>query len=198
MTTTTATPRKELVATTNGSRQNDVVRDLVAHAARIQLASLTAASKFLAGWAQAADRYAQAISDELLGRIRGETASGELLGRLASASSQHLREVTTPPNDAVNHFNKELTKKTRKRTRQTAGACSREMRPTRWLHKNLCRMTSPLALSAVDPFPRTSAPDDPARWKAICGRVAPVSRDVCPVPAEIWTHVLVLREACPV
>ena len=75
MTTTTAKPTKELVATANGGRQNDAVRDLVAHAARIQLASLTAASKFLAGWAQAADRYAQAVSDELLGRIRGETAS---------------------------------------------------------------------------------------------------------------------------
>ena len=120
MTSTTATPTKESRATSNGGRQNDAVQDLIAHAARIQLASLTAASKFLAGWAQAADRYAQAISDELLGRIRGETASGELLGRLASASSQHLREVTTLPNDAVNHFNKELTKKTRKRTRQTA------------------------------------------------------------------------------
>jgi len=120
MTTSTATPRNELVATTNGGRQNDAVRDLVAHAARIQLASLTAASKFLAGWAQAADRYAQAISDELLGRIRGETASGELLGRLASVSSQHLRDLTTIPNDAVHHFNTELTKKPRKRTRRTA------------------------------------------------------------------------------
>ena len=120
MTTTTATPTKEPVATTNGGRQNDAVRDLIAHAARIQLASLTAASKFLAGWAQAADRYAQAVSDELLGRIRGETASGELLARLASASSQHLREVTTLPSNAVNHFNKELTRKPRKRRRQTA------------------------------------------------------------------------------
>ena len=119
MTTTTATPRNEL-ASTNGGRQNDAVRDLVAHAARIQLASLTAASKFLAGWAQAADRYAQAISDELLGRIRGETTSGELLGRLASTSSQHLRELTTIPNDAVHHFNTELTKKPRRRTRRTA------------------------------------------------------------------------------
>src|SRR5262249_882362 len=111
-----------LVATTNGGRQNDAVRDLVAHAARIQLASLTAASKFLSDWAQAADRYAQAISDELLGRIRGETESGELLRRLAPASSQHLRELTTLPNHAVNHFNKELAKKPkpRKRTRQTA------------------------------------------------------------------------------
>jgi hypothetical protein len=120
MATTTATPTKKPVATTNGGRQNDAVRDLVAHAARIQLATLTAWSKFLVGWAQAADRYAQAISDELLGRIRGETASGELLGRLASATSQHLREVTTLPNAAVNHFNMELTKNPRKRTRKRA------------------------------------------------------------------------------
>jgi hypothetical protein len=123
MATTTHTQRKERSTRANGGEQakqqthTDAVRELVVHTARIQLASLTAASRFVAGWAQAADRYAQAVSDELLGRVKGETASSELLAGLAAASSQHLREVTALPNDAVNHFNNELTKKPKRRNR---------------------------------------------------------------------------------
>jgi hypothetical protein len=36
---------------------SDAVRELGVQATRIQLASLTALSKFLAGWAQSSDRY---------------------------------------------------------------------------------------------------------------------------------------------
>ena len=99
---------------------SDAVRELIAHGARIQLASITAASGFLAGWAQSADRYLQTVSNELLGRLHGETASRELVGRLATISSQHLRDVTALPNAAVSHFNKELTKtpKPSQRTRK--------------------------------------------------------------------------------
>jgi len=100
--------------------QADAVREVLVHAARIQLASITAASRFLAGWAQSADRYTQAISEELLDRVHGETASSELIGRLAVVSSGHLRELTALPNAAVSHFNNHLTKpaKAPKRTRQ--------------------------------------------------------------------------------
>ena len=98
------------------------VREVVAHAARIQLASLTAFSRFFAGWAQSSDRYAQALSDELRERVHGEIGSSELICRLAEVSSLHLRELTELPNAAVSHFNNELTKpaKARKRTRQRA------------------------------------------------------------------------------
>jgi hypothetical protein len=79
---------------------------------------VTAISKLFAGWAQSADRYAQAVSDELLSRAHGETAPRELVGRLASVSSRHLREVTALPTEAVTHFNSELTKATKPRTRR--------------------------------------------------------------------------------
>jgi hypothetical protein len=102
----------ESAASSNGSH-SDAVRELLVHATRIQLATLTSLSKFLVGWAQAADRYAQAVSDELLSRAHGETASHELLGRLATVSSRHLREVTALPADVVSHFNSELTKQTK-------------------------------------------------------------------------------------
>jgi len=89
----------------------DAVRALFFHASCVQLATLTSLSRFVAGWAQAADRYVQAISDELLASRPGETESRELLGRLAVVSSRHLRELTDLPTDAVNHFNSELARR---------------------------------------------------------------------------------------
>jgi hypothetical protein len=113
----TSTLASESSASSNGS-DSDAVRELLVHATRIQLATLTSLSKFFVGWAQAADRYAQAVSDELLSRAHGETASRELLGRLATVSSRHLREVTALPADVVSHFNSELAKQTKPRQKQ--------------------------------------------------------------------------------
>jgi hypothetical protein len=85
---------------------SETVRELVVHVARVQLASITAATRFITGWVQSADRYAQAISDELLDRMHGETPPGQLIGRLATASGAHLREITALPAVAVSHFRK--------------------------------------------------------------------------------------------
>ncbi len=103
---------------TSAGLRSDAVRELALHATRVQLATLTAISKFFVGWTQSADRYAQAVSDELLSRAHGETAPHELLGRLATVSSRHLHEVTTLPSDVVSHFNSELAKPTKPRQRQ--------------------------------------------------------------------------------
>jgi len=113
----TSTQASESSGDSNGSHP-DAVRELLVHATRIQLATLTSLSKFFVGWTQAADRYAQAVSDELLSRAHGETASRELLGRLATVSSRHLREVTALPTDAVSHFNSELSRQTKPRQKQ--------------------------------------------------------------------------------
>jgi hypothetical protein len=107
-------------SSTSNGRPSDPVRELLVHAARVQLATLTSVSKFFVGLTQAADHYAQAVSDELLSRAYGETAPHELLGRLATVSSRHLREVTTLPTDVVKHFNSELMKQTKPRQRQAA------------------------------------------------------------------------------
>jgi hypothetical protein len=104
-------------ATAHG-RHSDAVRELVVHATRVQLATLTALSKVFLGWAQSADRYAQAVSDEILNRAHGKTAPRELVGRLATVSSTHLREITALPTEAVDHFNSELTRTTTPRPRQ--------------------------------------------------------------------------------
>ena len=114
-------PTKAGGNSTSNGRQFEPVRELLVHATRVQLATLTSVSKFFVGWTQAADRYAQAVSDELLSRVQGETAPHELVGRLATVSSQHLREVTALPTDVVSHFNGQLTKQTKPRQRQRAG-----------------------------------------------------------------------------
>jgi hypothetical protein len=101
----------------SNSSHSDAARELFVHATRVQLATLTSVSKFVVGCAQSADRYAQAVSDELLGRAPGETAPRELLGRLAVVSSRHLRELTGLPTDAVSHFNSELANGTQQRRR---------------------------------------------------------------------------------
>jgi hypothetical protein len=107
-------------STSSNGGHPDAVRELLVHAARVQLATLTSMSKFFVGWAQAADRYAQGFSDEVLSRVHGETASRELLGRLATVSSTQLREVTALPTEVVSHFNAELAKQTNSRPQRRA------------------------------------------------------------------------------
>jgi hypothetical protein len=96
---------------TEDTKRSEALRELFLHATRVQLATVTSISTFVVGWAQAADRYAQAVSDELLSRAQGETESHELVGRLATVSSAHLRDVTALPTEAVSHFNSELARR---------------------------------------------------------------------------------------
>jgi hypothetical protein len=122
-TTSTRTRKKtsvEASATTETTpgAHSDAVRELALHATRIQLASLTSLSRFFAGWAQSSDRFVHDVSDELLGRVHGQTTSSELVGRVAAASSLHLRELTALPTDAASHFKNELTRAARPRKRR--------------------------------------------------------------------------------
>ena len=78
--------------------------------ARIQIAAFTAAGTAFAGWARAADRFAQAIGDELLRRADGETDSGELIVRIASATNVHLRDLAALPSAAADHFDTRLSR----------------------------------------------------------------------------------------
>jgi hypothetical protein len=96
---------------TEDKKRSEALRELFLHATRVQLATVTSISKFVVGWAQSADRYAEAVSNELLSRAHGETESHELVGRLATVSSAHLREVTALPTEVVSHFNSELARR---------------------------------------------------------------------------------------
>jgi hypothetical protein len=63
-----------------------------------------------AGWARAVDRLAQALGDELLRRVDGETDSAELVAGLSRATSSHLRELSVLPRAAVDHFDARLVR----------------------------------------------------------------------------------------
>jgi len=96
---------------TEDNERSAALHELFLHATRVQLATVTSISTFVAGWVQAADRYTQAVSNELLSRAQGETEPHELVGRLATVSSAHLRDVTALPTEAVSHFNSELARR---------------------------------------------------------------------------------------
>jgi hypothetical protein len=91
------------------------IKDLLLRAGHTQIAALTAASRFWASWAAAADRYTQALGSEICDAIEGRLASGELSTRFADATSAYLREMTDLPSVAVAHFNDQIAKEPRNR-----------------------------------------------------------------------------------
>jgi hypothetical protein len=88
----------------------DALATVARQTARVQIAALAAAGRFVAGWAHAADRFAQAVGDELLRRVDGETDSRELIVGVATATNVHLHELTTLPGAAANHFDARLSR----------------------------------------------------------------------------------------
>jgi hypothetical protein len=93
-----------------GETPRDALAAVARHSVRIQIAALGAAGKAIAGWAQAADRFAHAVGEELLRRVDGETDSRELIVGVASATNVHLRELTALPSAAANHFETRLVR----------------------------------------------------------------------------------------
>jgi hypothetical protein len=88
----------------------DALTAVACHAARIQIAALTTVGTLVAGWAHAADRFVQAVGDELLRRVEGETDSGELIVGVATATNAHLRELAVLPTAAADHFGTRLSR----------------------------------------------------------------------------------------
>jgi hypothetical protein len=93
----TQTPRQSLTA-------------LARHAAHIQIAACTTATHTFIQWAQAADRFSQAVADELLRRVDGKTDSAEMAIRVTAASSSHLRELSGLPRAAADHFDMRIAR----------------------------------------------------------------------------------------
>ena len=132
---------------TEDRKHSEPLRELFLHAIRVELATVTSISKFVVGWAQSADRYAQAVSNELLSRAQGDTESHELVGRLATVSSAHLRDVTALPTEVVSHFNSELARPEEAEPRKRKAA---RLTVARILRPDAARSCSP-------PCPRCTA-----------------------------------------
>jgi hypothetical protein len=111
MASTRSTPSTRRAASAASSdTPKGALTALARHGARIQIAACTAAAKTLNEWAQTADRFAQAVGDELLRRVNGESDSSELVARITTASSTHLRELTALPRAAADHFDTRLAR----------------------------------------------------------------------------------------
>ena len=76
---------------------------------RVQIAACTAAVRTLTGWAQATDRFAQTAGDELR-RVDGDSDSPELIARLTTAASSHLRDLAMLPRAAADLFDARLAR----------------------------------------------------------------------------------------
>jgi hypothetical protein len=76
----------------------------------MQIAGLSAAALSFACWAQAVDKLAQAVGDELLRRVDGETDSAGLVAGVTRATSSHLRELSVLPRTATDHFDARLAR----------------------------------------------------------------------------------------
>ena len=102
--------------------QRDQMRDVLVEAARTQLAAVTAAVKFWAGWVESADRYTQAISDELARLEEEDGDAADLLGRLSDLTREYVRSMTELPAVAVSHFNSQLERIGRPKRKRTRAA----------------------------------------------------------------------------
>jgi hypothetical protein len=105
-----ASTRCSTTSATSGQTPRDALVAVARDGVRIQIAALTAAGKAITGWAHAADRFAQAVGEELLRRVDGETNSRELIVHVASATNVHLRELTALPSAAADHFETRLSR----------------------------------------------------------------------------------------
>jgi hypothetical protein len=108
MASTRSTQRKQPASAAESPR--DALTALGRRVARMQIAGCAAAATSFAGWAQAADRLAQAVGDELLRRVDGESDSAELLAQISRAASSHLRDLSALPRTATDHFDARLAR----------------------------------------------------------------------------------------
>jgi len=108
MASTPQTQRTQRARSTESPRDGFVA--LARSAARMQIAACSAAATSFAGWAGAADRFAQDVGDQLMRRIENETDSAELIAGVTRATSSHLRELGALPRVAADHFDARLAR----------------------------------------------------------------------------------------
>jgi len=100
----------------------DAVVDMMLRAGHMQVAAMTATSRLLFLWAQAADRYAQSLGTEICDVLEGRTASGEAVTRFADATAGYLRELTELPGATARHYEEQIAKEPRNRAPRTRRA----------------------------------------------------------------------------
>jgi hypothetical protein len=108
--TRTTTARRGVTHVAPTETPKAALTSLARRTVLIHVAAFTAAAKTLPAWAQAADRFAQTVGDELLRRVDGESDSPELIAHLTTAASSHLCALATLPRTAADHFDARLAR----------------------------------------------------------------------------------------
>ncbi len=100
----------------DSSQKVKELRDLTVEAARVQLAAMTSVVKFWAGWAQSAEKYTLALSDELAKIDEEGTKPDEALSRLGDLTREYLRDLGKLPSVAAEQFSGEIDKLSKRKT----------------------------------------------------------------------------------
>ena len=91
-----------------GENQSEEIRAIIIESARVQVATLSAAIAFWSGWVDAAGKFVQAASRELVSVGEANVKADDVVGRLTDSSREYLRRLTELPNVAVAQFNAEV------------------------------------------------------------------------------------------
>jgi hypothetical protein len=102
--------------------QTDEIRQVAVAAARTQLAAISAAISFWAGWVESAGRYTNGLGKELAAIEDGSVSSDEVVRRLTGLSREYLRELSELPRASVKQFTSELEKISQPKAKRTRAA----------------------------------------------------------------------------
>jgi hypothetical protein len=106
--------------------QTGEIRQVAVVAARTELAAISAAISFWAGWVESANRYTNGLGKELAAIEEGSFSSDEVVGRLTDLSRQYLRELTELPRASVKQFTSELEKISLPKAKRTRTARAKD------------------------------------------------------------------------
>jgi hypothetical protein len=106
--------------------QTDEIRQVAVAAARTQLAAISAAITFWAGWVESASRYTNGLGKELGDIEDGSVGSDEVVRRLTGLSRQYLRELSELPRSSVKQFTSELEKISQPKVKRTRAARAKD------------------------------------------------------------------------
>lgn len=114
------------MASETSSTQSEDIQRLVIEAARTQLAAISAATRFWAGWAESADKYTRALSSELAKISEGGASSKDVVGRFADLTREYLRDLTELPNAAMRQFSAEIETISKAQAKRTRSAKAKD------------------------------------------------------------------------
>jgi hypothetical protein len=100
----------------DSSQKVKELRDLTVEAARVQLAAMSSVVKFWSGWAQSAEKYTQALSEELAKIDEEGTKPDTALSRLGDLTREYLRDLGKLPSAAADQFSSEIDKLSKPKT----------------------------------------------------------------------------------